>query len=162
MSATSSRATNSSEQALTVEFAALLLTRLAPDELAVLDDTAAEYFDDPAAALRHEGGDTPLGSGIDVAMLTPYLLAASGAVLPVLSEIGKDVAQDLLKDSVTVRVRRLFKRNADEAPGSEVLSPEQVDRVRRAVLTQCHAVGLSAAQAALISDATIGALHTRS
>jgi hypothetical protein len=141
--------------------AALLLARLAPDELAVLDDTAAEYFNDPAAALRSDSGDTPLGSGIDVAMMTPYLLAASGAVLPVLGEIGKDIAQDLLKESATARIRRVFKRNPDEAPGPEALTPEQVDRVRQAVLSRCHAVGLPAAQAALISDATIGALHTR-
>lgn len=153
------------EQALTVELTALVLARVAPDELVVLDDSVQEYFADPAAALRPGGGDTPLGSGISVMMLTPYLLAASSAVLPVLvtiaGELGKDVAKDLVKDPVVAWVRRLFKRHPDEPPGPEPLTVEQAGRVRDAVLAQGHRAGLAGEQAALIADATVGALHVR-
>jgi hypothetical protein len=138
-----------------------VLAQVAPDELVVLDDTAEEYFADPAAALRPDGGDTPLGSGVTVAMMTPYLLAASSVVLPVLGtiagELGKDIAKDLVKD----RIRRLFKRHPDEPAGPDALSPEQAGRVRQAVIAQCHAVGLPSEQAALVADATVGALHVR-
>jgi len=157
---------SSAERALTVELTALVLARVAPEELVVLDETAAEYFADPQAALRSDGSDTPLGSGITVAMMTPYLLAASSVVLPVLGtvagELGKDIAKDLVKDPVVDRIRRLFKRQPDQpSPGPEALSIEQAGRVRQAVVAQCHAVGLPAQQAALVADATVGALHVR-
>jgi len=142
-----------------------VLARVAPDELVVLDDTAEEYFADPAAALRPDGSDTPLGSGITVAMMTPYLLATSSVVLPVLGtiagEVGKDIAKDLVKDPVVDRIRRLFKRRPDEPAGPDALSPEQAGRVRQAVIAQCHAVGLPSEQAALVADATVGVLHVR-
>lgn len=142
-----------------------MLAQVAPDELVVLDDSAEEYFADPGTAVRPYRGDTPLGSGITVAMMTPYLLAASSVVLPLLGtiagELGKDIAKDLVKDPVVERLRRLFKRDPDEPAGPDALSPEQAGRVRHAVIAQCHAVGLPAGQAALIADATIGALHVR-
>jgi len=142
-----------------------VLARVAPDELVVLDDSAQEYFTDPAAALRPDGGDTPLGSGITVVMMTPYLLAASSVVLPVLGtiagELGKDITKDLVKDPVVDRIRRLFKRHHREPPGPDALSPEQAGRVRQAVIAHCHAVGLPSEQAALVADATVGALHVR-
>jgi hypothetical protein len=68
---------------VTVEFTNLLLASVAPDELAVLDESAREYFADPAAALADGREDVPLGSGLDVAMITPYLMAVASAVLPV-------------------------------------------------------------------------------
>jgi hypothetical protein len=152
-------------RALVVELTALVLAQLAPDELAVLDDSADEYFADPSAALRPASGDSPLGSGITVAMMTPYLLAASSAVLPVLGamagDLGKDVAKDLLKDSVVKQIRLRFKRHPDETAGLEALTPEQAHRIRDTVLAQSHAAGLPSEQAALIADATVGALHVR-
>jgi hypothetical protein len=148
-----------------VELTALILAQLAPDELSVLDESADEYFADPSAALRPASGDSPLGSGITVAMMTPYLLAASSAVLPVLgamaSDLGKDIAKDLLKDPVVRQIRLRFKRHPDELAGPEALTPAQASRVRDIVVVQSHAAGLPSEQAALIADATIGALHVR-
>jgi hypothetical protein len=152
-------------RALVVELTALVLAQLAPDELAVLDDSAEEYFADPSAALRPASGDSPLGSGITVAMMTPYLLAASSAVLPVLGamagDLGKDIAKDLLKDPVVKQIRLRFKRHPDEPAGSEALTLEQASKVRDVVVAQSRAAGLPAEQAALIADATVGALHVR-
>src|SRR3954449_6309823 len=109
---------SSAERALAVELTALALARAAPDELVLLEETAEEYFADPAVMLRSDEDDTPLGSGISVAMMTPYLLAASSAVLPVLGtiagEIGKDVAKDLVKDPAVGWIQRLFKRHPAE------------------------------------------------
>jgi hypothetical protein len=155
----------SAEERLTVELTALALARAAPDELVLLDETAEEYFADPAALLRADS-DTPLGSGIDVAMMTPYLLAASSAVLPVLGtiagELGKDAAKDLVKDPVVSWIRGLFKRHRAEPPGPDALTPEQAERVRDTVVAQCQHLGLPSGHAALIADATIGSLHVRS
>lgn len=66
-----------------------------------------------------------------------------------------------MKDPVVDQIRRLFKRYPAEPPGRDALSPEQAWRVRQAVIAQCHAVGLPSEQAALIADATVGALHVR-
>jgi hypothetical protein len=153
------------DRALTVELTTLALARAAPDELVILDETAEEYFADPAALLRSDEGDTPLGSGITVAMMTPYLLAASSAVLPVLGtiagELGKDVAKDLVKDPAVSWIRGLFKRDSAGPAGPDALTPEQAARVRDAVVARCHALGLPSGHAALIADATIGSLHVR-
>jgi hypothetical protein len=151
---------DSDAQALAVELTAAALARLAPEELVVLDESAAEYFADPAAALRGDE-DTPLGSGISVEMLTPYLLSAAGVVLPILGEILKGVVTDMAKEPLSAWVRRLIKRNPAEPPGSIALDGAQAARVRQAVVDQCGLAGLASGQAALIADATIGSLHVR-
>lgn len=147
-------------QALAVELTAAALRRVAPEELVVLDESAAEYFADPAAALRGDE-DTPLGSGISVVMLTPYLLSAAGVVLPILGEILKGVVTDVAKEPLSAWVRRLIKRNSAEPPGPIALNGAQAAHVRQAVVDQCFRAGLASGQAALIADATIGSLHVR-
>jgi hypothetical protein len=152
------------EQQVAVELTALALPQVAPDEIAVFDDSVAEYLADPEGTLNADR-DTPLGSGIDVAMLTPYVLAVSTAVMPVLSaiaeELVKDVAKDLVKEPLVATIRRLFRRHPAEPPGPVALSAEQAARVHREVLAQGHVVGLSPEQAALVADATVGALYVR-
>ena len=153
------------ERALAVELAAVSLARIAPDELTVLGDTAAEYFDNPDELLRQDVGDSPLGSGITVAMMTPYLLAAASAVLPMLGafagEIIKGVAVEVAKEPATSWIRRLFKRSPAEPPGPVALTVDQAGQLRQAVVAQCYRIGLPSDRAALIADATVGSLHVR-
>jgi hypothetical protein len=59
------------------------------------------------------------------------------------------------------QIRLRFKRHPDELAGPEALTPAQASRVRDIVVVQSHAAGLPSEQAALIADATIGALHVR-
>ena len=152
-------------QALATELTAAALAVVAPDELIVLDETAAEYFDTPAALLRNDTTDSPLGAGITVVMITPYLLAAAGVVMPLLSsfagEIVKGIAVDLAKEPMAPWIRRLFKRRPDDPPGPVALTADQARRVRDTVVAQCYRTGLPSHQAALIADATLGALHVR-
>jgi hypothetical protein len=159
------RAGEPGEREVAVELTAAALARIAPDELVVLDETAAEYFHDPEGTLRGDGGDSPMGSGITVAMVTPYLLSVASVVLPLLGtiagEIAKDVAKDLAKEPLTSWVRRLIRRSPAEPTGPIALTAEQAARVRQAVLTQSYRLGLPSEQAALLADATLGSLHTR-
>jgi hypothetical protein len=152
------------DRQLTVEFTSLLLASVAPDELAVLDESAQEYFADPAAALADGREDVPLGSGLDVAMITPYLMAVASAVLPVLgqftADIAKDVGKDLIKDPIVTAIRRLFRRSPAEPPAA-ALTPAEMDQVRAVVLRQSAALGLPPSKAELIANATVGALHMR-
>jgi hypothetical protein len=155
----------SDERSLTLELTAASLARIAPDELVVLDETAAEYFDDPDALLRQNAEDNPLGAGIDVVMLSPYVLAAATAVLPVLAgfagEIAKGLATDLAKEPLSVWIRRLFRRHPAEPPGPFALTGYEAGRVREVVVAQCYRAGVPSDKAALIADATVGSLHVR-
>jgi hypothetical protein len=153
------------QRALAIDLTAAALVRAAPDEIPVLEETAADFYEDPDAILRPDKADTPLGAGIEILMLTPYVLSAAGAVLPVLAgfvgEIVKGVATDVTKDSLSTWIRRLIKSRPDEAAGALALTPDQGARVRETVVAQCYHAGLPSAQAALIADATVGALHVR-
>lgn len=146
---------------LVVELAALALVRAAPDELPVLDESAHEYFADPARALRAEHSDQALGAGVTVTMLTPYLLAAAQVALPVLAAVVGEALKGVAVQVLTDRIRALFKRRPDEPPGPVALTPEQAGAVYQAVLAQCHATGLPYEQAVLIGRATVGAIHVR-
>ncbi|MCD2190310.1 hypothetical protein [Actinomycetospora soli] len=152
---------------LAVELTALALERAAPDEIVVLNDSAAEYFDDPESALHPPDRDEPLGAGIDVVMTTPYLLSAAGVVLPVLGafagDIAKDIAKDVVKEPLVRRIRALFRRGPGEpAANVPALTQDQALHVRGVVLEHARALGLPPGQATVIADATVGSLRVRS
>jgi hypothetical protein len=149
------------DRRLTVELAALVLERVAPDELSVLDEMAEEYFDDPDRALRSGRSDQPLGAGITVAMMTPYLLAVAGAVLPVLGSIIGGALQGAATDELSAHIRALFRRSPDEPPGPVALTAHQAHAVHEAVAAQCRAVGMGEDTAILLARATVGSLHLR-
>lgn len=156
-----SGSTLTAEQAITVELAGLALAGTpAADEIELLQDTAADYFADPAAALR-PASDQSLGAGVSLTMLTPYLLAAAQVVLPFLAafagDLAKDVVKDLVKDPAVAGVRRFFRGRSPEAP--LVLSPAQAERLRQAILAQCHAAQVPSDTAGLVAHATLGSLH---
>lgn len=145
-------------RSLATELTEIALARIAPDELPVLGETAEEYFADPGAP-RRTATDSPLGAGIPVEMLTPYLLWASTVVLPVLGEIAKGVGVDVAKEPLSVWIRRLFSRTPEAA--SVALTGPQANHVRQTVVAQCYRAQLPSGQAALIADAVVGALHVR-
>jgi hypothetical protein len=96
------------EQQLVTKLAALVLEQTSPEELAILDDTAREYFADPQATLEPRRRDKPLGFGMDVALLGPYVLAVG---TPVVTYLGSLVAQEVHQAAtplVADLVRRLF------------------------------------------------------
>lgn len=151
---------DSEERLLATELTRIVVGRVASDELPVFDETAEEYFADPGAPLRR-ASDNPLGAGIPVEMLTPYLLWASTVVLPVLGEIAKGVGVDVVKEPVSVWIRRLFRRSPTEPPTAAALTGPQADHVRHTIVAQCYRARLPSDQAALIADAVVGALHVR-
>lgn len=153
------------QRAVAVDLTEAALASVAPDEIPVLDETAADYYANPGAILRRDGADSPLGAGVEILMLTPYLLAAANAVMPMLAtfvgEIVKGVATDVAKDSTSTWIRRFIKRRPDERPGALALTPAQAHLLRGTIVERCFQAGLPSAQASLIADATVGALHVR-
>lgn len=148
------------DQQLAVDLTAIALQETAPEELAVLDEVAREYFDDPAGALA-SGRDQALGSGLELAMLTPYLLTAAGVALPILGAMAGDAVKKVGTEQLTTQLRRLFRRSPTEPQAAEALSRAQAEAVRRAVHSHLIGIGVAEGYAKLVADATVGSLHIR-
>lgn len=157
------------EQQLVTELTALVLEQIAPEELAILDDTAQEYFADPEATLNPRRRDEPLGFGIDIALLGPYVLAIAPPVITYLGSLVAQGMQEVAKPLVADLVRRLFRRpSSDAAPITSsassglALTPEQGRWIRDTTHERARALGLPDAQAGVLADAVVGSLITRS
>jgi hypothetical protein len=150
------------ENELVAELARLALEQAAPEELVLFPETAEEYFRDPQAVLDPEGRDEPLGFGLDIAMLTPYVLAVATPVVRFLISTVAEAAGEETKPLVTRIVRRLFRRPdpaseaASEAPAP--LSAEQVRRVRELAYQRAKGLGLDDDRAGLLADSVVGGL----
>jgi hypothetical protein len=144
------------ERALIRELAESALERAAPEELAVFDETAEEYFQAPEAVLNPKRRDEAVGFGLELALLTPSVLAAASAVVHFLLDVAADAVRDEAKASVAERLRRLVRHAGDAAPAS--LSPQQLRRVRDLAYERVRATGADEAQASLVADAIAGGL----
>jgi hypothetical protein len=149
------------ENELVAELARLALERAAPEELVLFQETAEEYFQDPQAVLDPRSRDEALGFGIEVAMLTPYVLAVATSVIRFLASTVADAAGQEAKPLVTGIVRRLLRRpqptpEAVDAPPP--LSGDQARQVREVAYQHAKRLGLDEDQAALLADSVVGGL----
>lgn len=153
------------ERELATDVARRALALTAPEELLVFDEAAAEYFVNPQRALRGDTRDEAVGFGLDMAMVTPAMLAvAVAAIRTVVTVVGTAVTEE--GTSLTRRaMRRLFRLEPDEATtaatGTPVrLSADELGAVRRSALDRAIALGLAPQQAGLLADAITGELAT--
>ncbi|GAA3590291.1 hypothetical protein GCM10022419_086090 [Nonomuraea rosea] len=155
------------ENALVAELARLVLEESAPEELVLFQENAAEYFRDPRAVPAARSRDEPVGFGLDLVMLTPYVLAVS---VPVVQFLVTTMAEAVAAESATHvvgLVRRRFRRKEaapalDAAPGGvEPLSREQLREVREVAYRAAQGVKLGDEQAKLLADAVVGGLVAR-
>ncbi len=144
---------------LSVELARRALHRANPDELDLFDDLAAEYFADPRAALQPAHRDETLGFGLDLTLLTPYLLAVAGFVVPLLNDMLTDVAKQQGSALVGSWVGRLFRREPEAGPVR--LSVEQARHVQAVAFQQALRAGLDDGRARLVADSIVGAVTVR-
>jgi len=160
------------DRSLTVELTGLVLRSEAPDELVLLDAASEEYFEDPQAALAAGPRDEALGFGLELALLTPYVLSIASAVVQVLVEVAKGVLGEAAKKELTPHVvtwvRRVMRR--DEAPAAvapapegdagtpPALSREQAQVVHDLAHRRAIDLGLDEAHAGLLADAVVGGL----
>jgi hypothetical protein len=151
------------ESELVTELARLALEQAAPEELVLFQDNAREYFKDPQAALSPERRDEALGFGLDLAILTPYVLAAATSVIHFLaSTVGEAVGEES-KPLVTGIVRRLLRRRdpASEAGGEAPpppLTADQTRQVHEIAYQRAKRLGLDEDQAKLLADSVVGGL----
>lgn len=144
------------DRALIAELTELALARAAPDELAVFEETAQEYFADPQRAVSVAAKGQAVGFGLELAMITPAALAVGSAVLQALVSMVSERSLAAGARTVSGRVRRLLRK--EEPDPQLVLTPEQARHVRQVALSQAHALGLPELQATLLADSFVGAL----
>ena len=147
------------DQAVIAELTQLALSRAAPDELAVFEETAEEYFADPQAALSATSKDTAVGFGLELAMLTPVALAVGSTVLQALAAMLSERFLAAGGRSVSAMLRRVFRRDQPPDPAL-TLTPEQAQYLRQVALQRAHALGMPPQQAHLLADSFVGALAT--
>jgi hypothetical protein len=138
------------------ELARLALDRAAPDELAIFDDLAAEYFADPQAALHPPDRDETLGFGLDLTLLTPYVLAVVGYVLPLLNDMVSEAAKEQGTALIGSWLGRVIRREPRAA--AVRLSVEQARQVQAVAFDQARRAGLDDGRARLVADSIVGAV----
>lgn len=154
------------DRALVEEFAKQVLVDVAPEELAIFDETAEEYHQDPRGVLSATGRDEAVGFGLDIALLTPYVLAVAGSVVTYLLGTIGDAAKKESTPVITDLVHRLFRRGPDDqepppragSPKAS-LSSEQAAQVRKVALARAHDLKLPDEKARLLADAIVGGLN---
>lgn len=160
------------DEELVRELAQIALSQVAPEELAIFDETADEFFADPDAVLAPQHRDEAVGFGLDAALATPFVLAVVMPVIHYLVSTVADAAKDEASTTVKSLVKRLFRRLGNDAeapkakpPGGEVRKPgddddgltaDEAAQVRAIAYDRALAVGLPEAQARLLADAVGG------
>ena len=155
---------------LVEELARAVLEEAAPEELVIFEDTAAEYFADPGAVLDPARRAEAVGFGLDLALLTPYVLAVVTPVVTFLLQTAVSAAKEESAPLLKAWVRRLFRRVSPEAasgpdpdaaaPGPEPLTAAQAAQVRQVALSRASDLGLPDEQARLLADSVVGGLVT--
>lgn len=145
-------------EALSVELSEEVLTVLAPDELPFLSDAVQDFRDgripDPGSKTR----DEPLGFGIELSLLAPYVLAVMPSVINFLAGIFAESAKEEAVTALGSLIRRLFRRRGAAAETGIRLTTEQGRRVRSVTYERAMTVGLDKKRAALLADAVVGSL----
>ena len=163
--------TVSPDRDLVDAFAREVLASAAPEELAVFDETAEEFHRDPEKVLSTQGRDEAVGFGLDLALITPYVLAVAAPVLTYLLNAVTEAAKAEAKPVIKDLVHRLFHRrkqsdgtpradaNDDDADEPISLSPAELAEVREVALARATDLGLPAERARLLADAVVGGLN---
>ena len=106
---------------MVVELAGLALEQAAPEELVLFEEASAEYFADPDKVLDPRGRDEALGFGLDLAMMTPYVLAMVTSCLAFLVKtVAETATSEATKPAIGDMLQRFLRRRH---PGSSTTWP---------------------------------------
>lgn len=161
------------ERALITALAERVLEQTAPEELVLFEDTTEQYFEDPQRALVPSRREEDVGFGLDLTLLTPYVLAVATAVVRFLATTIADTAREDAESAIASFVRRLYRRPpardsdagdgrdshdtaATQGPGP--LDPDRSRRVYAVALEKAQALGLAPERADLLATSVVGAL----
>jgi hypothetical protein len=152
---------NPDDEQLVRELAQVVLEQTAPEELLLFDETATEYFADPQGVLAARGRDEPVGFGLDLAMVTPVVLAALTPVVQFLLSVATDAVKQEVRPVLVRWVRALLQKEQDP-PEADVptpaLTPHQAAHVRQLSRDRAMQLGMSQADAELLADSVVGGM----
>ena len=159
------------DRGLIDEFAQEVLASVGPEELAVFPETSEEYHRDPEKVLSAKGKDEAVGFGLDLGLLTPYVLAVAAPVLTYLLNTVVEAAKTEAKPVIGNIVHRLFHRKKAAGDGAGTtgtsepdeepirLSAAEAAKVREVALARASDLGLTQERARLLADAVVGGLN---
>lgn len=139
---------------LSADLAKDILALAAPEELPFLDEAIALQSQNNLKVQRKK--DQALGFGLDLSLLTPYVLAIMPSVIQFLGDVVNGAAVSLAQDRLTEWVRGLFRSH----PGSAVtpLTASQAHLVREMTYRKAEELGLPSGRASALADAVVGAV----
>jgi hypothetical protein len=152
--------------AVVADLARQLVSRSAPQELPLFRATSEAYFADPEKTLERRGErDEMLGFGVEAAavLVTPVALEIAKQVAFFLATQFRDAAKKESGQAIGDLVRRLFRRDEEEAAREQEPPPltrDQLDEVRRIAFERARQLDLSEDRAGLLADAVVGSLAT--
>jgi hypothetical protein len=136
-----------------------LVGEVAPEELDLFDDLAAEYRANPNPPKVTRGGDDALGFGLDAAMIasSPAVMAAVSVTLGFVIQVASDLLKDHTKTAVQDQIRKLFA-GRKSGPVALTLTADQLARVRDLAASEARRFGLGRDEADRLADALAGRL----
>ena len=157
---------DNADSQLVSEIARGIIAEVAPDELPMFGMASDAYMRDPTRAAGNADPDEMLGfGGGELELLTPVVLTVTSGVVSYLLNSVLAAAKTEGQAVIQQRVRQLFKRfSAAESAPSAAASPspgltrDQLVEVRRVAFEIATRTGVTAAQAALVADSTVGQL----
>jgi hypothetical protein len=150
------------DRSLVEELAQLVLEQAAPEELLIFNETADEYFRDPDRVLDPKRRDEAVGFGLDMAMLTPYVIAVVTSCLSFLAKtVAETATSEATKPAIGGLVRRFFRRRHEGEPEDDApaLSRDQAEVVRELAFGRAKDLARSDEHARLLADAVVGGLN---
>lgn len=146
------------ERSLVSDLAERAVGTAAPEELVLFAETADDYFRDPKASLRADGRDEAVGFGLELAMLTPCVLAVATAVVQLLVTVVQESVQEEVKPPIVQLMRRMLRREGAPPEDVPALTDAQRRRVRDTAYDRAQNLGLDEGRARLLADAVVGGL----
>jgi hypothetical protein len=149
------------EQDLVRALAASVVGDLSPDELDVFDETAEEFFADPDEVLRAGDKDEAVGFGLELALITPVVLAVVTSVVRFLASLLADAMKETARPALVRTLRRILRIREDGATAQAAAVPLDVDQLRRVhevAMNRAMSLGLPEDRARLLADSIAGGI----
>lgn len=88
-----------------------------PGESSYFDAVLADFRSNPSNTLRDKRLKAPVGVGVDLAIVTPYVLATASFLFGVVAERATDHAIDVISAATRDRLARILRRRGRPATG---------------------------------------------
>jgi hypothetical protein len=125
-----------------VELARAVVAAHYEGELEAFDDILIDYQADPDGTIRGVRLDAPVGIGVDLAAMTPYVLSAATFVGGVLAE----KLTDSVHDSTRQWLSRAWSRRRASESAEPIPHPDDTEAERVTVMITVHLSGLGAGE----------------